>query len=63
MYTLIKNIPAKKLYTRELPALAASLVIAEFYFKFGSFILECGAFLGTWWLISFILTKINFPRS
>ena len=33
-----------------LPPLALSLVVAELFFKFGSFVLECLAFLGLWYL-------------
>ena len=55
MYTLIKNISVKKIISNELPSLGLSLIIAESFYKFGSFILECGAFLGTWYVISFLL--------
>ena len=30
---------------------AASLLIAEWLFKFGSFSLECMAFLALWWVL------------
>ena len=33
---------------RRLPALIAALLIAEMFFKFGSFTLECVAFLVLW---------------
>jgi hypothetical protein len=59
MYTLLKKEQAKKLYVDELPAFAVSLFIAESFYKFGSFILECLSFLVTWWLISFIVAKIR----
>jgi len=59
MYTLLKKEQAKKLYVDELPAFAVSLCLAESFYKFGSFILECLSFLVTWWLISFIVAKIR----
>ena len=31
---------------------SAPLIIAEMFYKFGSFGLECLAFLATWWLVS-----------
>ncbi len=55
MYTLIKNISVKKIISSELPSLGLSLIVAESFYKFGSFTLECGAFLGTWYVISFLL--------
>ena len=58
MYTLFKNIDLKKIVTNEVPALGLSLIIAEAFFKFGSFTLECGAFLGTWYCISFFLNYV-----
>ena len=32
-----------------LPPFAAALLTAEFFFKFGSFTLECLTFLALWW--------------
>ena len=58
MYTLFKNIPIKKILSIEFPALGFSLIMAEAFYKFGSFTLECGAFLLTWYGTSFILNTI-----
>ncbi len=58
MYTLIKNLGVKKVLIAEVPALGSSLIIAEAFYKFGSFILECTAFLATWYLISFIVNAV-----
>ena len=52
MYLLLKNAGLKKFLTGELPSLSLSLILAEVFYKFGSFLLECGAFLGTWYIIS-----------
>ncbi len=62
MYTLFKNIPVKKILSIEFPALGFSLIMAEAFYKFGSFTLECGAFLLTWYGTSFIMNTI-FIRS
>jgi hypothetical protein len=51
MYQPLSNLPASQLLTRQAPALAASMAIAEVFYKFHSFTLECGAFLAT----SFVL--------
>lgn len=51
MYTLIKTIPANQLLLEQLPVLIASLLIAELFYKFHSFTLECVAFLATWYVL------------
>jgi hypothetical protein len=51
MYTLIKRISYSELVLEQLPVLTASLLIAELLYKFHSFILECVAFLATWYVI------------
>ena len=48
MYTLIKMMPIRQFLLEQVPALGASLVIAERFYKFHSFTLECIAFLATW---------------
>ncbi|MDQ6904898.1 MAG: hypothetical protein M3139_18045 [Bacteroidota bacterium] len=58
MYTLFKNIPTKKILSIEFPALGVSLLMAETFYKFGSFTLECCAFLLTWYGTSFIMNMI-----
>ena len=59
MYTLIQRIPPRRLLLEQLPALVGSLVIAELFFKFHSFTLECVAFLATWYVIDFTLHFLN----
>lgn len=51
MYTLIRSIPLKQLLLEHAPTLAVSLLIAELFYKFHSFALECIAFLATWYLL------------
>ena len=48
MYTLIRSNPWRKNLTEQLPALAVAFLLAERFYKFHSFTLECGAFLATW---------------
>lgn len=55
MYTLIRSVPLAQLLTRQLPALAGSLVVAELFYKFHSFVLECTAFLATWFVLDALL--------
>ncbi len=58
MYTLLKQQGVKKFFITETPSLGASLLISEAMFKFGSFMLECSAFLVTWYTFSFVINHI-----
>jgi hypothetical protein len=60
MYTLIRSIPLRQLLLEQAPVIAASLVIAELFYKFHSFTLECIAFLATWYILD---VGINFVRN
>ncbi len=55
MYTLIRMMPLRQLLLEQVPALGASLVIAEQFYKFHSFTLECVAFLATWFVIDGVI--------
>lgn len=50
MYTLIRSIPFRNLLLEQAPAMGASLLIAELFYKFHSFTLETMAFLATWFV-------------
>ncbi len=56
MYTLIRSLPLRSLLTAQTPALAASWIIAELLYKFGSFTLELSAFFATWFVIDTVLS-------
>lgn len=60
MYTLIKSITVRQVLLEQLPILAASFVIAELFYKFHSFTLECLAFLITWTVLDLLL---NFAKN
>jgi hypothetical protein len=51
MYSFIRVLPTTTLLREQLPALGASFVIAELFYKFHSFTLECLAFLATWYAL------------
>ena len=51
MYTLVQSISLRKLLLEQAPTLGASFVIAELFYKFHSFTLECIAFLATWYVL------------
>lgn len=62
MYTILKTSGTKKLVTTEAPALFAALVLSELLYKFGSFTVECLAFLSTWFVISFLVNTFVLHR-
>ena len=54
MFALLRNTSARDLLLQQLPAIALSLVVAELFYKLGSFALECLAFLATWLVIDLL---------
>ena len=58
MHDLIHSTSLKRLLVLESPALLLALVVAEFFYKFGSFTLECLAFLPTWYAFSSLFHAI-----
>lgn len=61
MYTLFRLLPVKKLACEQAPALAIAWIIAELFFKFHSFTLECGAFLATWFVLDGLIQRLVIP--
>ncbi|OAN70692.1 hypothetical protein A8B78_04360 [Jannaschia sp. EhC01] len=51
MFQLLKNLTTGELFLRQLPLFAVSFGLAEVFYKFGSFALECVAFLATWFVL------------
>ena len=49
---MVKSTGVRKSLMAEAPPGIAALVIAELFFKLGSFTAECLAFLATWYLLS-----------
>ncbi len=61
MYTLIRTLPVERLAFEQLPAFATAWVIAELFFKFHSFTLECAAFLAVWFALDAFTQKVVLP--
>jgi hypothetical protein len=59
MYTLFRTIPLKRIAAEQLPAIAGAWVIAELFYKFKSFTLECLAFLATWFVFDMLIQMIR----
>ena len=53
MYTLLRSAELRRELFPEVPALAFAVVLAEAFYKFHSFALECVAFLATWLVTSY----------
>ena len=52
MHRAIQRYGLAAFLKQEAPFLVAAFIIAEVFYKFGSFALECGAFLATWYVLS-----------
>ena len=68
MYTLVHDNSYRSLVIgRESISMVSALVIAELFYKFGSFTLEAVAFIATWyvigWLASLATDGKRDPRS
>ena len=59
MYTLTRSLSAKRFLMEQLPALGGALIVAEIFYKFHSFTLECLAFLGTWYVFDALVALIR----
>ncbi|MET3597920.1 hypothetical protein ABID26_007347 [Mesorhizobium shonense] len=53
MFSLTQAIGINGMARRELVPFMIAFVIAEVFYKLGSFALECVAFLATWYLLSY----------
>jgi hypothetical protein len=61
MFSLIKELGFGVAVKQEAVPFLIAFTIAEFFFKFKSFTLECLAFLAVWCVLSFVQSLI-FPR-
>jgi hypothetical protein len=55
MFTLLRLLSARRIFVEQLPAIAAAWAIAELFYKFHSFTLECAAFLATWFVFDALI--------
>lgn len=59
MHTLIHSVPVRRLILEQVPAIGSSLIIAEIFYKFHSFTLECIAFLATWYVLDVLIQSVH----
>jgi hypothetical protein len=58
IYTLLRNGLTRESFRSQVPSLAATIVVAESFYKFHSFTLEFLAALATWLVIDFVLLTL-----
>lgn len=63
MHTMVRSYGVARTLSREAPAAVGALVIAELFYKFGSFTLECLGFLVTWYTLSLVLSLLFHPST
>lgn len=62
VYTLLRLLPFKRIAFEQAPAITLAWLIAELFYKFHSFTLECAAFLATWFVFD-VLIQLFMPRT
>jgi hypothetical protein len=58
MYSMLRRHAISRVTAREMTTLGGSMVIAELFYKFHSFTLECLAFLATWVVLGFLASLL-----
>ncbi len=58
MYDYIRRLSLKQA-SIEVPVFLLALLIAELFYKFRSFLLETGAFLLTWFILSAVVSTVR----
>jgi hypothetical protein len=58
MFQFLRFIAASDLFLRQLPVFVLSLLIADRWYKFHSFLLETGAFLASWFVIDAVVQGV-----
>ena len=59
MYSIIRREGVKTLAIQQSVPLVVSFLIAEAFYKFHSFTLECIAFLATWYVLDWVFAKLT----
>jgi hypothetical protein len=59
VFTLLRLLPLRRVLSEQAPTLAVSWLIAEWFYKFGSFTLELSAFLATWFALDALQFQVR----
>ncbi len=58
MHKLIKAMSIREFLVQQVPGITLAIIIAELFYKFHSFTLECLAFLATWYIIDLVYSLL-----
>jgi hypothetical protein len=58
MFSLVRELGVGLALKLEAVPFLLAFLIAEFFYKFGSFTLECLAFVATWFLLSYLQSRL-----
>ena len=58
MYSLLRQLPARSLLFVQTPSFLIAFLLAELFYKWHSFTLECIGFLATWFVLDFLFTQV-----
>jgi len=59
VYFLLRSLSSQQLIREQLPVGMASLLIAEMFYRFHSFTLECVSFLATWYVLDAAFARVR----
>jgi len=59
MHEFLHTLSVRRFALEQAPTIAGSLLIAELFYKFHSFTLECLAFLATWYALDAVRLSIT----
>lgn len=59
MFTLLRTLPPRRILVEQMPSIAAAWLVAELFYKFQSFSLECAAFLATWFVFDALIQGLR----
>lgn len=63
IYELVRQVGVTRFLAREAVPMSVSLILAELFYKFGSFTLEAVAFLATWYVLSAVTSAVIRSRA
>jgi len=62
MFSLVQDLGIQVALKQEALPFVIAFLVAEFFYKFHSFTLECLAFLATWFLLSYLQSLLFRPH-
>jgi hypothetical protein len=59
MWSLVERLTVRELMIEQVPAMSGAWLIAEIFYKFHSFTMECAAFLVTWTVFDRVIRTLT----